>query len=298
MDTGTIIIRTLNSLDEMYAAVDLQRTYWGNDAESVVPAQMLYTIHGCGGHIIGAFDGERMIGVLIGLIGTDTAIKDRPAMANLLIASKRMVVLPEYRSAGIGYRLKLAQREAAKAQSIRLVTWTFDPLLSKNAHLNIRKLGGIVKDYQVNAYGTRDETGLSRFNWSDRLKIQWWVTHRRVEERLFGERSDLTVGHYLDAGAVLINPTGVVDGTPVYAETLNRVENSFALVEIPRDFDAIVRNEHEIARGWQHHIREVFLPMLNGGYFVSDFLTGQLDGRDRAFYLFSRDMGYDFSSQN
>jgi predicted GNAT superfamily acetyltransferase len=298
MDSGAISIRPLTSLDELYEAVELQRTYWGNDVESVVPAQMLYTIVGCGGHVIGAFDGGKMVGVLIGLIGTDTAVKDRPAMANLLIASKRMVVLPEYRSAGIGYRLKLAQRDATIQLGIRLVTWTFDPLQSKNAHLNLRKLGGIVKDYQVNAYGTRDETGLSRFGWSDRLKVQWWVTHRRVDERLHGQRSDVTLSQYLDAGAVLINPTSVVDGVTVYPESYNRVNGSFALFEIPRDFDHIVKTEPEIAKGWQNHVREAFLPLLNGGYFVSDFLTGTLDGRARAFYLFSADLGFDFSSPN
>lgn len=298
METSTITIRPLTTLDEMYDAVDLQRVFWGNDVESVVPAQMLYTIVGSGGHVIAAFDGERMVGVLIGLIGTDTVVKDRPAMANLLIASKRMVVLPEYRSAGIGYRLKLAQRDAAIKLGIRLVAWTFDPLQAKNAHLNLRKLGGIAKDYQVNAYGTRDETGLARFGWSDRLKVQWWVTHRRVEERLFGQRSDVTLAQYVDAGAVLVNPTSTVDGTTVYAEHYRRVDKPFALVEIPRDFDSIARTEPQIARGWQQHIREAFVPMLNGGYFVSDFLTGTLDGRERAFYLFAADPGIDFSSPN
>lgn len=298
MDTGTTTIRPLTTLDEMYEAVELQRTYWGNDVESVVPAQMLYTIYGCGGHVIGAFDGSTMVGVLIGLIGTDIAIKDRPAMANLLIASKRMVVLPQYRSGGIGFRLKLAQREAAIKQSIRLVTWTFDPLQSKNAHLNLRKLGGIVKDYQVNAYGTRDETGLSRFGWSDRLKVQWWVTHRRIEERLFGERSDVKLSQYLDAGATLVNPSSTVDGITVPSQEIVRTDKSFALVEIPRDFDMIAATEPQIAKDWQNHVREIFVPLLNSGYFISDFLTGQLDGRDRVFYLFSADYGFDFSSPN
>lgn len=298
METGTTTIRPLTTLDEMYEAVELQQSYWGNDIESVVPAQMLYTIHGSGGHVIGAFDGSKMVGVLIGLIGTDTAVKDRPAMANLLIASKRMVVLPEYRSSGIGYRLKLAQREAAIKQGIRLVTWTFDPLQSKNAHLNLRKLGGIAREYQINAYGTRDETGLSRFGWSDRLKVQWWVTHRRIEERLFGKRADVTLGQYLSAGATLVNATSTVDGVTVYAHDFKRVDTSFALVEVPRDFDEIAKNEPDIAKGWQKHVRECFVPLLNSGYFVSDFLSGDLEGRNRVFYLFSADFGFDFSSPN
>lgn len=294
--TENLTIRPLTTLDEMYAAADLQRTFWGNDVESVVPAQMLYTIYESGGHVIGAFDGGRMIGVLMGLIGTDIAIKDRPAMANLLIASKRMVVLPDYRSGGIGYKLKLAQRDAAMKQSIRLVTWTFDPLKSPNAHLNLRKLGGVVREYKINAYGTDDSNGLSQFGWSDRIRVQWWVTHRRVEERLSKSRVDLTLSHYLDANATIVNPSGRADGVSVPGEIENTVDTSFALVEIPLDFDRIAKTEPDVAQGWQHHIRQTMLPLFDRDYFISDFLRGTVDGRERAFYLFAADYGFDFSA--
>lgn len=289
-------IRPLKTFSEMYEAVELQRVFWGNDAESVVPAQMLYTIYESGGHVLAAFDGTKMVGVLIGLIGTDIAIEDRPAMANLLIASKRMVVLPEYRSGGIGYRLKLAQREAAIRQSIRLVTWTFDPLKSPNAHLNLRKLGGIIREYKINAYGTDDRNGLSQFGWSDRIRVQWWVTHRRVEERLKGTRADLGLAHYLDAAAPILNPSGMADGVAVPSDILNPVNGAFALVEIPLDYDRIAKAEPGIAQGWQQHVRAVMQPLFDRDYFISDFLRGTVEGRERAFYVFSADYGFDFSA--
>lgn len=292
-----LTIRPLTTFDEMYEAVELQRVFWGDDTESVVPAQMMYTIYETGGHVLAAFDGSKMVGVLIGLIGTDTAVKDRPAMANLLIASKRMVVLPEYRSSGIGYRLKLAQREAAMKLGIRLVTWTFDPLKSPNAHLNLRKLGGIIREYKVNAYGTDDRGGLATFGWSDRVRVQWWVTHRRVEERLHGSRTDLKLEQYLEANATLVNPSGMVDGVAVPTlETVRGVNSAFALVEIPLDFDRIAKIEPDVARGWQAHIRGVMTYMFGLDYFVSDFLRGTVEGRERAFYLFSADYGFDFSA--
>jgi predicted GNAT superfamily acetyltransferase len=80
-------------------------------------------------------------------------------MAILQLFSKRMVVLPEYRGQGIGYRLKLAQRDFAIEQGIRLVVWTFDPMLAPNAHLNIRKLGVVCHTYYENYYGTSSEGG-------------------------------------------------------------------------------------------------------------------------------------------
>lgn len=218
-------------------------------------------------------------------------------MANLLIASKRMVVLPEYRSSGIGYRLKLAQRDAAISQGIRLVTWTFDPLRSANAYLNLRKLGGIVREYSINAYGTDDSNGLSRFGWSDRLKLQWWVTHRRIEERLFGSRGDLTVEHYLEANATLVNLSGTADGIAVPPHQLVMPQdNAFALVEIPLDFDAIIQHEPTIARDWQQHIRLAMAGLFSAGYFISDYLRAPIEGRERGFYLFAADYGFDFSA--
>lgn len=117
-----IAIKALRHLDEMYAAVELQQGYWGSDVESIVPAHMLYSLAENGGHVLAAFDNTRLIGVLIGFLGTNIEESHRPAMANLHIASKRMVVLPEYRNQGVGYRLKLAQRDLAIQQKIQLIT--------------------------------------------------------------------------------------------------------------------------------------------------------------------------------
>ncbi|MCC6566492.1 MAG: hypothetical protein IT298_12085, partial [Chloroflexi bacterium] len=82
----------------------------------------------------------------------------------------------------------------------------------------------------------------------------------------------------------------------VYGERYNDVNTSFALVEIPLSFDAIADTEPQIAQGWQMHIREVMRPLFEHGYFISDFLRSVVDGRDRVFYLFSADYGFDFSS--
>lgn len=295
MTISEITIRTLTLLEEMDAAVDLQKQYWGTDLESLVPAHMLFTIASAGGHVLGAFDGSRMVGVLIGLIGTNTAVVDRPAMANLLIASKRMVVLPEYRNAGVGYRLKLAQRAAAIRQGIRLVTWTYDPLLAPNAHLNLRKLGCISREYWVDYYGTDPTSTLVTLGSSDRLPVEWWVTHRRVEERLNEKRSALTLQHYVDAEATVLNPADM-EGLWLYpSTTVTPPVGTFALLEIPPNYALMIQDHPELAREWRAHTRELFTEMLRGGYYVADFLRGALSGRERNFYLFSYDgSGVDF----
>ncbi|MBC8099740.1 MAG: hypothetical protein H7Y11_09885 [Armatimonadetes bacterium] len=295
MSEQQINIRALTTLDEMYDAVTLQRIYWGDDIESLVPAHMLYTITSYGGHVLAAFDGERMIGVLIGLLGTNIEESHRPAMANLLIASKRMVVLPEYRSAGVGYRLKLAQRDGAIKQGVRLVTWTFDPLRSANAYLNLRKLGGVCQTYTNDAYGTRDGNGLALFGTSDRLKIDWWVTNRRVEERLNGTRPDLTLPQYLAGNATLINLADAAQPFISPTEHIAEPSGSLALVEIPLNFNAMINAQPPLARGWQAHIRTVMNGLMREGYTITDFVRGTYEGQDRGFYLFSYSYGFDFS---
>jgi predicted GNAT superfamily acetyltransferase len=211
-----------------------------------------------------------------------------------------MVVLPEYRSGGLGYRMKLAQRDLAVKQGIRLVTWTFDPLRSPNAHLNLRKLGAICPVYHTNYYGTETFGGLVQFGWSDRLRVDWWVTHNRVEERLNRTRADLKLSQYLDANAVIVNAAQNDGGFLIPATTLATPPGSFALVEIPLNIDALAAADESLMRGWQEHIRLVLADLMNGGFVITDFLRDNFEGRGRAFYLLSRTgaAGEDYFSLN
>lgn len=282
-----IEIRRLLRAAEHEQAVELQKSYWGEDDGNLVPRHMLHSISRYGGHILGAFDKDRLVGLVIGFIGADIDVDApdaRPAMANLLIMSKRMVVLPAYRGRNIGFRLKLAQRDLAIKQAIRLVTWTVDPLLAPNAHLNIRKLGGVIQRYEVNYF----ELEASRSLRSDRLVVEWWVTQRRAKERARGGGSALTLEQYFDVNTPIVNraeetrewlrPRGMTD-----------VPNStFALVEIPGDFRELEAADRALADEWRYHIRDVFLQILAAGYIVTDFVSGAFETRRRSFYLLSR----------
>jgi predicted GNAT superfamily acetyltransferase len=257
---------------------------------------MLYTLAMYGGHVLAAMDGQKIVGLLVGLLGTNVREpKSRPAMANLVLASKRMVVLPEYRGEGIGLQLKLAQRDRAIKQGVRLVTWTFDPLLSVNAHLNLRKLATVSQLFHENLYGTRDDNGLTTLGRSDRLRVDWWVTSRRVEERLNGSRVDLRLAQYLDAGTQIVNPTVIQDGFAIPPDSLVECAGSFALLEIPLNFPTIVEADPTLARRWQDQVREGLKKLFASGYVVTDFLRDEYQGRVRGFYLMSFDMGFDFS---
>lgn len=286
---GSIEIRPLLALDEMRAMIALQHAFWGDDAESVVPAQMLYSLASHGGHVLAAFDGDKPVGMLVGFIGTDSTDPERPALANLQIVSKRMVVLSPYRSAGIGARLKLAQRDLAIKQGIRLVTWTFDPLMGLNAHLNLRKLGAIGTRYYQDYYGSAEGGGLVLLGTSDRMYVEWWVTSRRVEERVGGSRGGLTLENYLSAETPLLNPPSMsANGLPVPSGGPPRFrENALALLEIPADFPGLMAQDVELARHWRAHVRAMFVQAFARGFVATDFVNAAHEGRDRAFYVLS-----------
>ena len=287
-----ITIRRLKTVPEFDSVVELQRIYWQDGDDALVPSHMLFSISNHGGHVIGAFDGDRLVGVVLGFIGTDIDYEHpdaRPAMANLLVLSKRMVILPEYRGHNLGFRLKMAQRDVALKQAIRLVTWTFDPLLAVNAHLNIRKLGGIVQQYKIDYYGPTHHKNLQ----ADRLIVEWWVTHRRVKERAKGSTNNLTLQQYFDVSTPVVNRADI-SGDLIRPRAMTDVPDStFALIEIPSNFRKIELSEPNLVQDWRDHIREVFTKMMLGGYIVTDFVRGEFEGQDRTFYLLSHDSDQD-----
>lgn len=279
-----IVIKPLWQLAEMYEAVTLQQVYWGTDVESVVPAHMLFSIASYGGQVLVAMDGERMVGVLIGLLGAEPDL-EAGTVGKLFIASKRMVVLPEYRSQGIGNTLKLAQRDFAIKQGLDLVTWTFDPLLSRNAHLNLRKLGAICPKYIVNLYG--DSGSLATLGSSDRFGVEWWVKTPQVEARVSGQSEKPTLVGLFASGAVIINPTTQADFAQP-AETLEAPQSDVVLVEIPPEFPDIIKGDEGLARAWREHTRGIFQELMAQGYIVVDFVHEMMAGRHRAFYLLAK----------
>lgn len=280
-----ISVKALHSLEEMYAAVELQMIYWGSEIESLVPAHMLFSIVNSGGHVLVAFDDDRMIGVLIGLIAAEWG--EKPAREGLYIASKRMVVLPEYRSKGVGYQLKLAQRDMAIQQGIDLVSWTFDPLLATNAYFNLHKLGCVSRTYLENYYGTRgDTTGLTIMGVSDRLKVEWWVNNPQVESRLQGQFTPIDVLPMLRERVV--NPVEIIRHLILPGEEITQVESEYCLIEIPVNYMAVVESDPPIGEIWREQTREAFLTMLSSGYTVRDFCRLDVEGLNRAFYLLQK----------
>ncbi len=148
-----------------YADIErLQKDVWQFEDREIIPRNELITIARNGGVVLGAWDGEAMVGFVFGFLGLDGK--------RLQHASRMVAVLPEYRNAGVGRKLKEAQRRAVLRQNVGLMTWTFDPLQSRNAYFNIATLGGTSHDYIVDAYGPSTSI-FNRGLPTDRLLLRW-----------------------------------------------------------------------------------------------------------------------------
>ena len=171
MSGESVVIRKCNGLDEIRTCVALQKEVWGFADIEIVPLRTFVAGQKIGGQVIGAFEGKDLIGFAFALPGYRSG--------HPYLFSNMLAVREQYRDAGIGRRLKLAQRDDALARGFELMEWTFDPLEIKNAYLNVEKLGAIARRYEVNQYGvntSRLQGGLP----TDRLVAEWWLKSVRV----------------------------------------------------------------------------------------------------------------------
>lgn len=177
-------IRPLTTLEQFERCVVLQLEVWGYSDGDLIPRRVFLVAQRIGGQVLGAFDGEVIVGFAMALPG----YRD----GHPYLHSHMLAVLPDYRNAGLGRRLKLAQREDALARGFDLMEWTYDPLEIKNAHLNIARLGAISRRYKADFYGPSSsplQGGLP----TDRLYAEWWLRSPRVTGMLRGETQPMEV---------------------------------------------------------------------------------------------------------
>ena len=265
----SIEIRPVTTYGEYMACVALQQTVWGElDA---VPQHMLITAHKSGGVCLGAFDltapGVPLVGFVFGMLG-------RTEDGTLKHASHMAAVLPGYRDARIGERLKWAQREVVLAQGIELMTWTFDPLISRNAFLNLAKLGAACGTYMRNIYGPEPEDPHGELP-SDRFRLDWRLASDAVVARAAGAFTPPTAAE-LRALAPLANPSPLA---PVDEPVGERF-----LMQIPADIDAVRAADMPRARAWRYQVRALAEAAFAAGFTVTAFAR---DG-EAGLYLLER----------
>jgi predicted GNAT superfamily acetyltransferase len=273
MSLSNVTIRLIDTPDEMAAVEELQRAVWpGSDLE-IVPAHLLLTVAHNGGMVAAAFDGGACIGVVWGFLGLDER------NGRLKHCSHQLGVHPAHRNSGLGFALKQFQWRWAREHGIDLITWTYDPLLARNAQLNIARLGAVCNTYRRDEYGPlRDalNAGLP----TDRFQVDWWLDSERVVTRMEGAtRPAPTLSACPDEGTQLIDP--------LHASEELKPDAQKVLVEIPPDFLALKAADPGLALAWRLGTRRTFEILFAYGYTITDFIREN----NRAFYVATRNAG-------
>lgn len=255
---GTVLRPLSSDRGELEECVALQRAIWGEGFADVASPQVLRIVQSMGGVAAGAFDGAagRMLGFVFGITGFK---EGRP-----LHWSHMLAVLPEARGRDLGYQLKLYQRERLLPLGIDAMRWTYDPLVSKNAYLNLVRLGARPIDYLRDYYGSGEDSVLSAGLGTDRFIVEW----RLGDEP--GSAED-------DAPEALAAPVVNDLAKPEAGEPVVRVE-------VPGDIQAVRRESPAEAAAWREATRRAFQGHLERGYRVTGFQRGPA-GDGRSFYV-------------
>jgi len=287
----SVDIRPIANIVEAKQIEELQRSTWNRDDLEIIPGRLFLAMKDNGACLLGAFDRSKLVGFVFGVLGTVEDLNERIdqiAAARLLMYSMIMGVHPDYQRAGIGYRLKIAQREFALRIGVRLITWTFDPLESHNAYLNFQKLGVVCHKYLQDYYG--EMGGINIGLPSDRFYVEWWVTSNRVKSRVSQNRGPLNLAQYLGGRAVIVNECEHDENNqPVPPDEFLQLDSSLILVEIPDDIQHLKSIDLPLSIRWRSHIRHVFDYYFNRQYLVTDFVRNvDQAGVNSSYYVLTQ----------
>jgi len=272
---GTVLrvqVRRLKSWEEFRECERIQQEVWGTVAAS---SELLSVTQKCGGVVLGAYWGKKMAGFLYAFLGRFEK--------RTVHWSHMMGVRQRCRDLGLGFRMKVAHRRLALAQGIKSICWTYDPLQSRNAALNVARLGVQITKYISDCYGhfpSAIEKGLA----SDRFVVNWAIASQRVAERLRQGPPQMDV-----SGLPRANETASTAGGFLGNRKLHLIIRSRQLiVEIPPNTDAMRAADIELARRWRQDTRRIFQAYFRAGYQVEDFVAPSVATPGRCFYVLRR----------
>lgn len=218
-------VRELRSLPEQEIARNLFDEIWPGEGTQITPNLLQAMVHN-GAYLSGAFIDEQPIGAAFAFPGKDDE--------EIHLHSHMAAVTPVFRDRQIGLALKLHQRWWGLEEGYRFIRWTFDPLVRRNAVLNLRKLGVEVIAYHADFYGQMPDA-INAGDHSDRLMVQWELSSERVERALSG-------------GLTVADAPGQVS------------------VGLPEDIVAIRKQDVSEALAWRMRVREELMWRLDQGW--------------------------------
>jgi predicted GNAT superfamily acetyltransferase len=239
-------VRTLSGTDELARAAQLFTELWASPFSD----QILRALDISGNYVAGAFD---VAGTLVAASAGFAAISDEPE-----IHSHVTGVALSHRRSGLGLVLKFHQRSWALERGIGLITWTFDPLIKRNANFNLARLGATADEYRENVYGDMDDALNSRDE-SDRLWVSWRLAEPEVEAAAAGQSR-----HVPTPAGDLERLKPSPDGTPLTLTASEPAGQAFTC-QVPDDIESLRRKDPETASAWRLALRDVLGEALASG---------------------------------
>lgn len=283
---SAISIHPIHELNKMAEIEPVEQEIWGIADIEVTCTHTLHALVENGGSLIGAYDEDRLVGFVLGIPAIINDL-NRPLTDRLKLYSYMAGVRPSYQGQGIGKRLKLAQREDALRQGYALITWTYDPLESLNARLNIGKLGAVCHTYHRHFHG--DLGGINAGLPTDRFNVDWWLDSEHVKGKVMGEKRPLSLPSLIAQGTIILNPTIINSaGLPIPPEAVAKPTGA-SLIEIPTNIRAIKEQNFALAETWRLHTRHLFETAFAQSYTVTDFVWHRDEnGRFHSYYLLTK----------
>jgi predicted GNAT superfamily acetyltransferase len=250
----------------------LQQAIWGGLS---VATEVMIVTQKFGGLVLGSFIGKRLVGFTYAFLARREG--------RIVHWSHMMGVLPEFRDRGLGLQLKLAHRQFALEQNILSICWTYDPLQSRNASLNLTKLGARAEEYLEDCYGMFQST-IEKGLPSDRLVVDWRIASKSVATRLAGGSPPSLSLLFPRINVCTVNRHGFLVNADI---DLNR-RDSRLLLEIPANTDLMRQESLALAKQWRFQTREMFKRYFSRGYRIDGFVTGGERSGKRCFYVLRR----------
>jgi predicted GNAT superfamily acetyltransferase len=264
--------------EEFEKLVGIQRAVWKHGDLDITPVHQFAISSRMGGILLGAYVGPELAGFVYSF---PADFRGKRCQHSHLLA-----VLPEYQGCGLGKALKKAQRQEALARGYDLITWTFDPLQSRNANLNLQALGAFTRTYMPNFYGLTPSLILAPGLPTDRLLIEWPIKTVDVRDRLEGRKKRSPAYEPERLPMALKRKTDRGDGPPAPARPSLELDARVVLVEVPPDIKAVTAADPGLTAAWQKALRRVMTAYFSRGYRAEHFIFDE-----RSFYVLARRRG-------
>lgn len=257
---SSVDLKYIYDPDEVGKIIPVISSAWGMASVGTLTKDIVCAMRYHGGVVIGAYEDGKMVGMHFSFPGY--------RKGKVYLYSHMTGVISDLKYSGIGYMLKMKQKEWALDNGYDLIAWTHDPIMSMNANFNLRKLGTIARSYEENFYGSMEDE-INRGIPSDRIVSEWWIKKEKSADT---------------SGYVTLNPF-----ESEYDFGFSNVEHDEPVrirVKIPRDFTEMKKINKDTAVKWRMYLRETLENLFSRGYVAVSF-----DSKENG-YLMEKNHGF------